>query len=98
MVKSLPAMQETWVGKILWRREWLPTPVSLPGEFHGQRVTESDMTECLQTSLLYIDGSCCYQYLYYDYSLVQIFCFLICKKNMPLTLYLGSGTIRVSLI
>ena len=21
----------------LWRREWLPTPVILPGEFHGQR-------------------------------------------------------------
>ena len=26
-----------WIGKILWRREWLPTPVFLPGEFHGQR-------------------------------------------------------------
>ena len=26
-----------WVGKICWRREWLPTLVSLPGEFHGQR-------------------------------------------------------------
>ena len=26
-----------WVGKISWRREWLPTPVFLPGEFHGQR-------------------------------------------------------------
>ena len=25
------------VGKILWRREWLPTLVFLPGEFHGQR-------------------------------------------------------------
>ena len=24
-------------GKIPWRREWLPTPISLPGEFHGQR-------------------------------------------------------------
>ena len=21
---------------IPWRREWLPTPVFLPGEFHGQ--------------------------------------------------------------
>ena len=20
-----------------WRREWLPTPIFLPGEFHGQR-------------------------------------------------------------
>ena len=24
-----------WVGKIPWRREWLPTPVYRPGEFHG---------------------------------------------------------------
>ena len=40
-VKNLPAVQETqvfsWVRKIPWRREWLPTPVFLPGEFHGQR-------------------------------------------------------------
>ena len=25
-----------WVRKILWRREWLPTPVFLPGEFQGE--------------------------------------------------------------
>ena len=25
------------VGKIPWRREWLPTPEFLPGEFHEQR-------------------------------------------------------------
>ena len=41
MVRNLLAMQETgfnpWVRKILWRREWLPSPVFLPGEFHGQR-------------------------------------------------------------
>ena len=24
-----------WVGKIPWRRKWQPTPVFLPGEFHG---------------------------------------------------------------
>ena len=24
-------------SKNLWRREWQPTPVFLPGEFHGQR-------------------------------------------------------------
>ena len=40
-VKNLPAMGkprfDPWVGKIPWRREWLPTPVLLPGEFHGQR-------------------------------------------------------------
>ena len=32
MVKNLPAMQETWAGKNAWRRDWLPTPVFLPGE------------------------------------------------------------------
>ena len=26
-----------WVGKTPWKREWLPTPVFLPGESHGQR-------------------------------------------------------------
>ena len=36
-IKSLPAMQEIWVGKIPWRRTWQPSPVSLPDESHGQR-------------------------------------------------------------
>ena len=26
-----------WVGKTPWRREWLPTSLFLPGEFHGWR-------------------------------------------------------------
>ena len=25
------------LGRFPWRREWQPTPVFLPGEFHGQR-------------------------------------------------------------
>ena len=33
MVKNLPTMQ---VWKILWRREWIPIPIFLSGEFHGQ--------------------------------------------------------------
>ena len=41
MVNNLPAVQETWVQsqfwKIPWRREREPTPVFLPGEFHGHR-------------------------------------------------------------
>ena len=53
-VKNLPAMQETWVGKIPWRREWQPTPIFLPGESQGRGSlvgchlwsrTESDTTE-----------------------------------------------------
>ena len=44
----------SWVGNILWRRRWQPTPVFLPGECHGQRSLagyslwghkESDVTE-----------------------------------------------------
>ena len=62
MVKNPPASTtdagrpefDPWVRKILWRRKWQPTPVSLPGESHGQRnlagygpwdCNESDMTE-----------------------------------------------------
>ena len=35
LVKNPPAMQETWVGKIPWGRERLPSPVFWPKEFHG---------------------------------------------------------------
>ena len=27
-----------WVRKIPWRREWQPTPIFLPGEFHGRGI------------------------------------------------------------
>ena len=48
-----------WVRGIPWRRKWLPTPVFLPGESHGQRslvdyspwcCKESDRTEQLTLS------------------------------------------------
>ena len=71
-VKNPPAMQETWVWSLgwedPWRREWLPSPVFWPGEFHGQRSLpgysqwgrkESDMTEwlSLSTSTTFMDCS-----------------------------------------
>ena len=31
---------DPWARKIPWRWEWLPAPVFLPGEFHGQRSLE----------------------------------------------------------
>ena len=49
---------DPWVRKIPWRRECRPTPIFLPGEFHGQRSLvgyspcghkELDMTERLST-------------------------------------------------
>ena len=45
---------DSWVGKLPWRKAWQPTPVFLPGEFHGQKslvgyslwgCKETDMTE-----------------------------------------------------
>ena len=54
---------DPWVGKVPWRREWLPSPVVLPGESHGQRNLvgysprgrkESDTTERL------INNKCSY--------------------------------------
>ena len=68
-VKNLPAKAgdlrrqafDPWVGKIPCRREWQPTPVLLPGEFHAQRSLagyspwghkESDRTDQLTLPLL----------------------------------------------
>jgi len=31
------AGDNSWVGKIPWRRKWQPTPVFLPGKSHGWR-------------------------------------------------------------
>ena len=35
--KVLSTSISPWAGTIPWGREWLPTPVFLPGESHGQR-------------------------------------------------------------
>ena len=63
MVKNLPAVLETWVRSLGWEdpleKEWLPTPVFLPGESHRQRslvgysawgLEESDTTEAANAS------------------------------------------------
>ena len=53
---------DPWVGKILWRRKWQPTPVLLPGKSHGWRsmvgyspwgCKELDMTELLHLVLVF---------------------------------------------
>ena len=49
---------DPWVGKIPWRRKWLPSPVLLPRKSHEQRhlvgyslwgFKEPDMTEHVHT-------------------------------------------------
>ena len=73
LVKNLPVNEgdgkrcafHPWVRKIFCRRKWQPTPVFLPGKFHGQRslvgystygCKESDMTEHAEAILYYTDS------------------------------------------
>ena len=63
LVRNPPAMQDAWVRSLAWedplRGKWQPTPVFLPGEFHGRGalwatihgVAESETTERLSFSL-----------------------------------------------
>ena len=48
MVKNLPVTLETWVRFLSqedpWRREWQPTPVFLPEEFHAELGTNKWLT------------------------------------------------------
>ena len=64
MVKNLPANAADVrdASSTPWRREWVPTPVFLPGEFHGQRSLvgyspwgheESDTTEKLTLNMFH---------------------------------------------
>ena len=51
-VKNWAAMKELWISSLgqegpRWRREWLPTPVFLPGEFNGQ---EPDGPQSMESS------------------------------------------------
>ena len=71
MAKNLPALEEirvqSLVRKMPWRREWLSTPVFLPGESLGQRnlggyspggCKESEMTEQITLSLSLLNNLC----------------------------------------
>ena len=38
-------------GRFPWRRKWLPSPVFLPGEFHGQRSPTGSLHPCSHKQL-----------------------------------------------
>ena len=86
MIKNLPVNSgdvkehkfDPWVGKIPWRRKWLPTPVLWPGEFplySPWGCEESDKTErlslsyrdkyiyCLQIDIMPLTSKCLIVYL-----------------------------------
>ena len=94
-VKNLPTVQETrvipWVRKIPWWREWLPTPVFLPGELHEQRSLAGynswgckDMTEWLSRSVQFLPP--------------VVFLYLSCFQNKHGTIALHSSEVMCSLV
>ena len=45
---SMPGLR-----KIPWRKEWLSTPVFLPGEFHGQkRLGDGSLCGCEESDII----------------------------------------------
>ena len=84
LVKNPPAMRETWVGKIPWRRKRLPTPVFWLGVFHGLYSPlcrkALDRTERLSLSVL---TRACYDVI----SIVLWFLLIVCETQRILAEY-----------
>ena len=82
LVKNLPAMRKRpgfnpWVGKTPWRREWLPTPVFWPGEFHAMDCIVHGVAKSwtqLRLSLHFQEGYM-ETYLISTNSTIKIICF-----------------------
>ena len=72
---------DPWIRRIPCRREWHPTPVFLPGEFHGQRslagsspwgCKELDMTEQEHTVFLFNVSSFGYKTIFFFFLLFSL--------------------------
>ena len=75
-----------WVGKILWRRTWQPTPVFFPGKSHGERSLvgcspqshrELDITEQLSNPIQIDFVQLTFSFLFVSRYLISFFNFLI---------------------
>ena len=91
---------DPWLGKIPWKREWLLTPVFLPGEFHASQYSypkyspwsckELDMTEQLTLQTKYLNdwlSSLSDILIYFIYfSCYKTFDYLSCLRNFSLLL------------
>ena len=102
LAACLPAVQETrfdpLVRKILWRRKWQSTPVSLPGKSHGQRsLVGCSPWACrvghdwVANTLTFMFTSACVQLSKLNETSLT-FDFLKCK--MELTLYVNHGIVE----
>ena len=75
---------DLWVGKIPWRREWLPIPVFWPGEFHGLYSLwghkELDMTEQLHFQK---NDSYFFKSLFFNWRIIPLpGCVAFCSTTM----------------
>ena len=80
------------LGRSLWRREWIPTPVFLPGEFHGQRnlvgfgswgCKESDTTDWLTLSLSLLIHLWCNVWSEIFIDSIDVLCWFIHFDSLP---------------
>jgi len=56
-VKCLPAMQKTWIRSPGQEAKWQPSPVLLPGKFHGPRsLVASKKENMINLLLLFVFG------------------------------------------
>ena len=65
---------ETWVGKTPWSRKWQPTPVFLPGKFHGQRSLAATVERVTEHQMWLTDWAEIFWIIFvYQTCLLQIF-------------------------
>ena len=67
----------SWVGKMPWRRERLPSPVFLPGEFHGTE--EPDRLQCMGLQRVGYDWAT-FIFSFLELCLLCIFRFIVLAK------------------
>ena len=73
-----------WVWNVPWRREWLPSPVFLPGEFHGQR---SLVDPWGHEKLILLTLPCVFLYLpFFPFDIYHIF-FLVLNNEIIMTVF-----------
>ena len=69
LIKNSPAMGrprfDSWLGRIPWKREWLPTPVFWPGEFSpwSQTKSRTQLSDFHFTSHHVLGGFCIVHFL-----------------------------------
>ena len=86
---------DPWVGKIPWRRKWQPTPVFLPGNFHGQRSLGGYSPYRVAKSRLSAYSTAQSYQMFSEYSLHSKHCAKVYKHALWITNYMTSTMLNL---